>query len=134
MEKAYFLSHMSTCISSMTIWEEENKRGRNSRFQAYENERSHPQTFTENNLMYRTVFSIQTESRQERSQSWKRFADEERFFRLTMSFQNFVPTKLNSERRCDENKEKTYWFLNCFHHGNGSFSKCYHIGYLKCVN
>ena len=38
---------MSTCISSMTIWEEENKRGRNSRFQTCENERSHPQTFTE---------------------------------------------------------------------------------------
>ena len=35
-EKTYFLSHTSTCISSMTIWEEENKRGRNSRFQTKE--------------------------------------------------------------------------------------------------
>ena len=76
-----------------------------------------------NNLMHRTVFSIQTESRQERSQSWKRFADEERVFRLTMSFQKIVPNKQISERKCDGDNEKTRRFLNCLYHGNGSFSK-----------
>ena len=92
-------------------------------FRPVKNERSHPQTFTENNLMHRTVFSIKTESRQERSQSWKHFADYERVFRLTMFFQNFVPNKQISERKCDGDNEKTRRFLNCLYHGNGSFSK-----------
>lgn len=43
------------------------------------------------NLMHRTAFSIQTESRQERSQSWKRFADKERVFRLTLADRKLLP-------------------------------------------
>lgn len=67
-----------------------------------------------NNLMHRTVFSIQTESRQERSQSWKRFADEERGFRLTMSFQKFVPTKQSSERMSDGEQRKNVLIFELF--------------------